>query len=86
MNTLCMVCIHYLCIHYTMVITFTLRKKRIVSTCYVNHTAMERVSEMRDLGIILDSKLTFGPHIDGVASSGGRTEPWACISLHIVPS
>ena len=52
------------------VITFTLRKKPIVSTYYVNHSALERVSEIRDLGIIQDSKLTFGPHIDGVV---GRT-------------
>ena len=29
-------------------------------------------------------KLTFGPHIDGVASSGGRTEPWAC-NMHLAP-
>ena len=54
------------------VIIFTLRKKPIVSTYYVNHSALERVSEIRDLGIILVSKLTFGPHIDGVVGKANR--------------
>ena len=53
-------------------ITFTLRKKPIVSTYSINQTALERVSEIRDLGVILDSKLTFGPHIDSVVGRANR--------------
>lgn len=49
------------------VITFTLRKKPIQSYYSVNNITLERVTEIRDLGILLDSKLTFGPHIDSVA-------------------
>ena len=48
------------------IITFTLRKKPVVSTYYMNHIALERASEMRDLGVILDSILNFGPHIDSI--------------------
>ena len=54
------------------VITFTLRKKPIVSTYSINRVPLDRVSEMRDLGVLLDSKLTFGPHIDGVVGRANR--------------
>lgn len=54
------------------VITFTLRRKPVVSTYYINCTALERVSEIRDLGVILDSRLTFGPHIDSVVGRANR--------------
>ena len=34
--------------------------------------ALESVSEMRDLGVIVDSKLNFGPHIDSVVGRANR--------------
>ena len=52
-------------------ITFTLRKP--VQYDYVVHgVTLERVSVMRDLGVLLDSKLTFGPHVDGVVRCANR--------------
>ena len=53
-------------------ITFSLRKNPVVSTYSINHAILERVSEIRDLGVILDSKLTFGPHIDSVVGRANR--------------
>jgi len=46
------------------VITFSLRKSPIPATYTLNGTALERRSVTRDLGVLLDSKLTFGPHVD----------------------
>ena len=53
-------------------ITFSLRKKSIESSYMVNNITLERVTEMRDLGILFDSKLTFGPHIDSVVVKANR--------------
>ena len=53
-------------------ITFSLRKKPIESCYMVNNITLERVTEMRDLGILFDSKLTFGPHIDSVVVKANR--------------
>ena len=54
--------------------TFTLRRKPIESFHHVNNITLERVTEMRDLGILFDSKLTFGPHIntDSVVGKANR--------------
>ena len=38
----------------------------------VNSIILERVTEMRDLGILFGSKLTFGPHIDSVVRKANR--------------
>ena len=40
----------------------------------VNNITLERdfTTEMRDLGILFDSKLTFGPHIDSVVVKANR--------------
>lgn len=54
------------------IITFTLRKKPFVLSYHVNNATLERVFEMRDLGVVLDSKLTFGPHIDSVVGKANR--------------
>ena len=61
-------------------ITFTLRKNPVVSTYSINHAILERVAEIRDLGVILDSKLTFGPHmeLDSVVGREGELR-----SLHV---
>ena len=53
-------------------ITFTLRKRPILSSYSIAGTVLERVLEIRDLGILLDSKLTFGPHVDNVAAKANR--------------
>ena len=54
------------------VITFTLRKKPVEASYSINNVTLDRVTEMRDLGILLDSKLTFGPHIDNVVGKANR--------------
>ena len=59
------------------VITFTVFKKPVVSTYYIDHIALERVFDMRDLDVILNSKLNFGPHIDSIVG-GGRIAHWIC--------
>ena len=38
----------------------------------LHNVTLDRVSVMRDLGVLLDSKLTFGPHVDGVVRSANR--------------
>ena len=54
------------------VITFTLRKKPVVKSYSIQNVTLDRVSEMRDLGVILDSKLTFASHIDSVVGRANR--------------
>ena len=53
-------------------IAFTLRKQPVQSDYVVHGVTLERVSVMRDLGVLLDSKLTFGPHVDGVVRCANR--------------
>ena len=53
-------------------ITFSPRKKPIESSYHVNNITLERMTEIRDLGILFDSKLTFGPHIDSVVGKANR--------------
>ena len=48
------------------VLTFTLKRKPIVSSYSINGVVLENVTAMRDLGVILDQKLTFQPHIDSI--------------------
>ena len=47
-------------------ITFTLQTKPVNSGYVIHDTPLERVSVMRDLGVLFDSKLIFGPHVDSV--------------------
>ena len=54
------------------VITFSLRKKPILASYRINDVTLDRASEMRDLGVILDSKLTFGSHIDDAVGRANR--------------
>ena len=53
-------------------ITFTLRKKPILTSYSINNVTLDRTSEMRDLGVVLDSKLTFASHIDDIAGKANR--------------
>ena len=48
------------------VLSLTLRKKPIIGTYTIGSERIERVHEMRDLGVIIDEKLTFSAHIDVV--------------------
>ena len=54
------------------VISFTLRKSPIMYNYTLNDTVLERRFETRDLGVILDAKLTFAPHVDSVVSKANR--------------
>ena len=46
--------------------TITLRRAPIISHYSIGGETLERVETMRELGVILDQKLTFGPHIEGI--------------------
>ena len=48
------------------VITFTLRKSPVISSYILDSHQLERCEQIRDLGVILDEKLTFAHHVDDV--------------------
>ena len=50
----------------------TLKTKPITSTSFVKNTALEHVNSIRDLGVTLDTKLTFGPHIQKTIMKANR--------------
>lgn len=50
----------------------TLKKLPIQSIYFVGNTALEHVDTIRDLGVILDQKLTFGAHIDNTVKKANR--------------
>ena len=52
--------------------TFSLRKLPIPATYTLDGTALQRRTETRDLGVILDSKLTFAAHIDTTIAKANR--------------
>ena len=54
------------------VISFSLRKSPILATYMLDGTALQRRSETRDLGVILDSKLTFATHTDVTIAKANR--------------
>ena len=54
-------------------ITFTLRKSPHCTEYVLDGHRLERCVRVRDLGIILDSKLTFADHVDAVISKANRT-------------
>ena len=41
----------------------TLKSKPVQTTYFIDDTALDQVETIRDLGVILDEKLTFGPHV-----------------------
>ena len=49
------------------VLTLSLRRDRVAGTYHLGGETLERVTEMRDLGVILDEKLTFASHVECVA-------------------
>ena len=54
------------------VISFSLRKSPILATYTLDGTTLQRRSEVRDLGVILDSKLTFAAHVDQTVAKANR--------------
>ena len=50
----------------------SLKKSPIVTTYFVGNTALEHVDTIRDLGVILDKKLTFQPHVDHIVKKANR--------------
>ena len=49
------------------VLTVTLKRQLIDNRYVIGGEVLEHVTSMRDLGVIIDQKLTFEPHIDSVA-------------------
>ena len=54
------------------VISFTLRTSPIVHLYTLNGHYLDRCEQVRDLGILLDSKLTFAAHVDATVSKANR--------------
>ena len=54
------------------VITFTLRKSPVISSYILDSHQLERCEQIRDLGVILDEKLTFAHHVDDVVRKANR--------------
>ena len=53
--------------------TITLKKAPIFHTYCINRSPLQRVTEVRDLGVLLDSKLTFSAHINIVVTKANRS-------------
>ena len=54
------------------VITFTLRKSPHLVPYELDGHRLERCVKVRDLGVILDARLTFGDHVDATATKANR--------------
>ena len=50
----------------------TLKKNVIQSTYSINGTPLENVTKIRDLGVVLDQKLTFSDHIEYITNKVNR--------------
>lgn len=50
----------------------TLKSKPVQTTYFIDDTALEQVETIRDLGVILDEKLTFGHHVDSCVKKANR--------------
>jgi len=53
-------------------ITFTLRSSPVVASYVLDGHQLERCVRIRDLGVILDAKLTFADHVDATVSKANR--------------
>ena len=52
--------------------TMTLRRAPVQTTYFIAGTELDHESEIRDLGITLDTKLTFASHVSGAVSKANR--------------
>ena len=50
----------------------TLKTKPLLTNYTIGNETLERVDKIRDLGVTLDTKLTFGPHIDQTVKKANR--------------
>ena len=55
----------------SLTLTMTLRRPPVQTKYFIAGTELEHVDEIRDLGVTIDSKLTFAPHVSDI--SGGLT-------------
>ena len=53
-------------------LTVTLRRAPVRTTYQINNTRLESVDEMRDLGVTVDSKLNFAPHVSRIVRQANR--------------
>ena len=53
--------------------TITLRRAPVQTPYFINGTTLEHVGEIRDLGITLDTKLTFAAHVGNIVSKANRS-------------
>lgn len=53
-------------------IKFTRKRDPIAATYYISNDPIAEISTIRDLGVVLDSKLDFRDHIDGIIKKGTR--------------
>ena len=53
-------------------VTFTLRTSPIASPYFLDGQELERCTQISDLGVVLDSRLTFGAHVDACVSKANR--------------
>ena len=52
--------------------TMTLRRAPVQTKYFINSTELDHVSKIRDLGVTLDSKLTFASHVSDIVSRANR--------------
>ena len=52
--------------------TMTLRRAPVRIKYFISGTELQHVTEMKDLGVKLDSKLTFAPHVSDIVRRGNR--------------
>ena len=65
--------------------TFTLRTSPVIFPYLLDGHVLERCSQMRDLGVILDSRLTFAHHVDEVVAKANRMLGLLIRSMQTVP-
>ena len=53
--------------------TITLRRAPVQTPYFIDATKLEHVGEIRDLGITLDTKLTFAAHVGNIVSRANRS-------------
>ena len=52
--------------------TMTLRRAPVQMKYFIHGTELENVTEIRDLGVIIDTKLTFAAHVNNIVRKGNR--------------
>ena len=52
--------------------TMTLRRAPVQTKYFIAGTVLEHVSTIRDLGVTIDTKLTFAPHVSDIVSRANR--------------